>query len=67
MRKYLFNGAMLGVLVSGWNTIRASKIKPKDWRLALIWISWGLSVAIALGDVAEDARRRRLEADSRHR
>ena len=62
MRKFILSGAMLSVLASGLNTVRASKKKPNDWRQALIWISWGLSVAIAIGDVADDARRRRLES-----
>jgi hypothetical protein len=55
MRKFLFNGAMIGVVVGGWHILQATKHGPRDWRLALTWIGWGLSVAVAVGNVVKDA------------
>jgi len=55
MRKFLFNSAMLGVVAGGWNIVQATRHGPRDWRLVLTWIGWGLSVAVAVGNVVKDA------------
>lgn len=55
MRKFLFNGAMIGVVAGGWNILQATRHGPRDWRLLLTWIGWGLSVAVAVGNVVKDA------------
>jgi len=56
MRKYLLSPAVLGAVVSAWGPIQASRKGPRDWRLALMWVSWGISVAIAVGTVLEETR-----------
>ncbi|WP_395242807.1 hypothetical protein ACGGZK_11565 [Agromyces sp. MMS24-K17] len=56
MRKYLFSGAVLGALFSGIGVVRATAAGPRDWRLALMWVSWLASLAIAIGTVAEETR-----------
>ncbi|MGV8969976.1 MAG: hypothetical protein ACOH1J_05955 [Microbacteriaceae bacterium] len=56
MRKFLFSGAVLSALFSGIGVANATRRGPRDWRLALMWISWGLSVAIAVGTVIEDGK-----------
>jgi hypothetical protein len=60
MRKFLFNGAMIGVVAGGWNILQATKNGPRDWRLLLTWIGWGLSVAVAVGNVVKDADEKAL-------
>jgi len=55
MRKFLFNSAMIGVVAGGWNIVQATRHGPRDWRLALTWIGWGISVAVAVGNVMQDA------------
>ena len=55
MRKFLFNSAMIGVVAGGWNIVQATRHGPRDWRLVLTWIGWGISVAIAVGNVMQDA------------
>jgi hypothetical protein len=62
MRKFLFNGAMIGVVAGGWNILQATRSGPRDWRLLLTWIGWGLSVAVAVGNVVKDADERSLTA-----
>jgi hypothetical protein len=56
MRKYLFNGAMLAAIAGAWPTIQTTRHGPRDWRLVLMWISWGLAVAIAVGTVAKESQ-----------
>ena len=60
MRKFLFNGAMIGVVAGGWNILQATRHGPRDWRLVLTWIGWALSVAVAVGNVTKDADEKKL-------
>jgi hypothetical protein len=54
MRKFLFSGAVLSALFGGIGVAKATAQGPRDWRLILMWLSWGLSVAIAVGTVIEE-------------
>jgi hypothetical protein len=54
MRKFLFSGAVISALFSGVGVANATRQGPRDWRLILMWVSWGLSVAIAVGNVIEE-------------
>ncbi|WAB83982.1 hypothetical protein OVN20_13280 [Microcella daejeonensis] len=54
MRKYIFNGAIINAAFSAVGVINATRKGPHDWRLALMWASWGISVAIAVGTIIED-------------
>lgn len=56
MRKFIFNGAIISAVFSGISALRATKSGPRDWRLALLWVSWAASLAIALGNVVDAAR-----------
>lgn len=51
MRKYLFNAGFISSLTSGVPVLKATKSGPRDWRLALLWASWGIGVALALGAI----------------
>ncbi|RKR73613.1 hypothetical protein [Frondihabitans australicus] len=55
MRKFLFNGAVISALFSGIAAVRATRSGPRDWRLALLWVSWAASTAIAIGNVRDNA------------
>ena len=61
MRKFVFSSAMIGVLAGGWNILNATRTGPRDWRLALMWIGWLLSAAVAIGTVIQDADDRQIE------
>lgn len=56
MRRYILNGAVIGAAFSGVGVINATRHGPRDWRLALMWISWGITVAVAIGTVIEESR-----------
>lgn len=61
MRKFIFSTTVLGAIFGGWSTLQQTRTGPRDWRLILMWISWGLTVAIAIGTVRENARTQELE------
>jgi len=56
MRKFIFNGAVIGAAFSAVGVINATRNGPRDWWLALMWVSWGISVAIAVGSVIDENR-----------
>ncbi|MEO7147408.1 MAG: hypothetical protein ABIW81_02595 [Terrimesophilobacter sp.] len=51
MRKFIFSGTFLSAVFGGYTMVKATKNGPRDWRLVLMWVSWGLTVAIAVGSV----------------
>jgi hypothetical protein len=53
MRKYILSGAVISALFGGLSIIRATREGPRDWRLVLMWVSWALSLVIAVGSVIE--------------
>ena len=55
MRKFIFNGAIISSIFGGFNVLQTTRKGPRDWRLILMWISWGASLAIAVGTVIEQA------------
>jgi len=61
MRKFMFSGTVLSALFGGLSTVQASRKGPHDWRLALMWISWGLTVAIAVGTVIKESENAPLD------
>lgn len=63
VRKFLFSGSVLSALFSGLGAVKATRSGPRDWRLAAMWISWALTLAIAIGTVIEDDKRRELGVD----
>ncbi|HET8868121.1 MAG TPA: hypothetical protein VFM87_07285 [Agrococcus sp.] len=68
MRKYLTNVSVISSVTSAWPVIRATRTGPRDWRLALLWASWGIGVALAIGAVnqrEEGIRREELERELR--
>jgi len=61
--RYVLNPAILGAVAGAIPVIRQSVRGPRDWRLALAWVGWGINVAIAVGTVVETVREQReLEA-----
>lgn len=60
MRKYLFNLSFLGSLAGGWEVLQTSRRGPRDWRLVLLWASWLISIALAVGTIVENSRDRQI-------
>ena len=61
MRKFIFSTQILGALFGGWSTVQATRRGPRDWRLVLMWVTWGLTVAVAVGTVVKDAQTNELD------
>ncbi len=56
MRRSFFNPAVLSAVAGVVPAIRQSARGPRDWRLILTWVGWGINVAIAVGTVIETNR-----------
>jgi hypothetical protein len=56
MRKFLFNGAVIGALFGVIGNIQATRKGPRDWRLLLSWLGWGITAALAIGSVIEQQK-----------
>ncbi|WP_110589434.1 hypothetical protein [Microbacterium suaedae] len=53
MRKYLLGTGIIGALTSGWSLLKGSDAQPFTWRVALAWISWGISFALSIGMILD--------------
>jgi hypothetical protein len=63
MRKFIFNSSIIGSVVGAWSVLQTTRQGPRDWRLVLMWVSWGITVALAVGSVLQaDDEARELEA-----
>jgi hypothetical protein len=56
MRKFLFNSSILSSVFGIWGLVQSTRKGPKDWRLIAMCVSWGLTVAIAVGTVVKDSQ-----------
>ena len=56
MRKFIFNGAVIGAVIGLWSTIQTTRSGPRDWRIPLMWIGAAISLIIAVGTVVEESR-----------
>ncbi|WP_066041993.1 hypothetical protein [Herbiconiux solani] len=59
MRKYILNTSIISSVIGAFGVIQTTRRGPRDWRLILMWVSWGITVALAIGSVLqqdEDAR-----------
>lgn len=61
MRKFLFSTSVLGAIFGGFGTLQTTLRGPRDWRLILMWVSWALTVAIAIGTVMKESETAELE------
>jgi hypothetical protein len=56
VRKFILNASVLSSLFGAFGVVQATRKGPRDWRLVLMWISWAITVAIAVGTVIEKDR-----------
>lgn len=54
--RYLFGTGLIGAVMSGVSLLRGSRETTITWRAALAWLSWGITLALAIG-AAVDLRR----------
>ena len=67
MRKYLFGTGIIGAITSGLALLRGTKDEEITWRTVLAWLSWLITLALAVGsivDIQRAARGKLVAADS---
>ncbi len=65
--RYVFSTGLFGAISTGVSLIRGTRETPITWRAALAWLSWGISLALAIGaavDMRRDERGVEVAADS---
>lgn len=57
MRKYVFSTGMFTAVATGITMLRGLRAnEPFTWRTALAWLSWGITLALAIGAVVDTRR-----------
>lgn len=57
MRKYLFGTGIIGAITSGLSLLRALRDEERfTWRTGLAWLSWGITLALAVGAIVDTRR-----------
>jgi hypothetical protein len=56
---YLFGTGIIGAITGGMSLLRGSREEPWTWRTALAWLSWGITLAFAIGAMVDHNRARR--------
>ena len=60
MRKYLFGTGIISAVTSGLTLLRSARGDvPFTWRQALAWLSWGITLALAIGSIVDTRRAER--------
>lgn len=65
--RYVFSTGLFGAITAGLALLRGSRDAPFTWRAVLAWISWGITLALAVGAVIDTRRDERgiaVAADS---
>ncbi|MET1051180.1 MAG: hypothetical protein ABWX65_00935 [Mycetocola sp.] len=63
MRKYILNYTVISAFAGAFTLIKTSKNAPRDWRLALLWIGWLVTVANAFATASERNQQAEAEAE----
>ena len=57
MRKYLFGTGILTAVMGGIALLRGLRSEERfTWRVGLAWLSWGISLALAIGTIVDTRR-----------
>ncbi len=57
MRKYLFGTGIISAVIGGLTLLRALREGERfTWRTALAWLSWGITLLLAVGAIVDTRR-----------
>lgn len=57
MRKYLFGTGLFAAITGALTLLRDLRSdSPFTWRTALAWVSWGISLTLAIGAIVDTYR-----------
>ncbi|UNK69482.1 hypothetical protein [Microbacterium sp. H1-D42] len=65
--RYLFSTGLIGAITAGLSLLRGTREAPITWRAVLAWVSWGITLALAIGamvDMRRDERGVAVAMDS---
>lgn len=51
--RYLFGTGLIGAITAGISLLRGTREAPVTWRAVLAWISWGITLALAIGSIVD--------------
>ncbi|WP_217183681.1 hypothetical protein [Streptomyces sp. AC495_CC817] len=54
--RYLFGTGLIGAITAGATLLRGSRETPITWRAVLAWVSWGITLALAIGSIVDMRR-----------
>lgn len=54
--RYLFGTGIIGAITAGATLLRGSRDAPITWRAVLAWLSWGITLALAIGTAIDASR-----------
>lgn len=61
VRKFLLSPGIWSSLFPVIGLARTTKDGPRDWRLVLMWLSFGIGLALAVGTVLDRSRQAELD------
>lgn len=53
---YLFSTGIIGAVTAGLSLLRGSREEAWTWRRGLAWLSWGITLALAIGSIVDRRR-----------
>jgi hypothetical protein len=53
MKKFLLNGSFLSAVFSVFGLVKTTVSGKRDWKLALLWISWIVSLIAIVAAIAD--------------
>ena len=56
--RYLFSTGLVAAISAGISLLRGTRNEPITWRSLLSWVSWGITMALAVGAVVDMRRER---------
>lgn len=56
MRRFLFSSSVVSAVASGAGLLRQTLKNPWSWRTALLWLSWAISMVLAVTSVSDRGR-----------
>lgn len=57
--RYLFGTGLIGAITAGASLLRGTRDAPITWRALLAWLSWGITLALAVGSIIDMSRESR--------
>lgn len=59
MRKFLFNGAIWSAMFGIIGVVKQTSTERSRLRTVLLWLSWGLTLALAISAIIDESREER--------